>query len=60
MSEQAKVKAHVIRDFKDEGTGESFKADSTPTFEAGAFANYEAAGLVRKPGAEDAKAKPGA
>ena len=47
MTAPAKKKAHVISSFTDAGTGESFTADETPMIEAGSFANYEAAGLVR-------------
>lgn len=47
MTAPAKKKAHVISSFEDAGTGESFTADDTPMIEAGTFANYEAAGLVR-------------
>lgn len=52
MTAPAKKKAHVISSFTDAGTGESFTADATPMIEAGVFANYEAAGLVRAAAAE--------
>lgn len=52
MTLPARKKAHVISSFTDAGTGESFAADDTPMIEAGAFANYEAAGLVRAAPAE--------
>lgn len=45
----SKKRAEVITSFKDEGTGERFEAGATPLIEAGAFDNYEAAGLVRAP-----------
>lgn len=47
MTAPAKKKAHIISSFEDAGTGESFTVDDTPMIEAGAFTNYEAAGLVR-------------
>lgn len=50
-------KAFVIHDFTDSGTGESFEAGSTPMIEVGAFANYEAGGLIRTPTADEAKSK---
>jgi hypothetical protein len=58
-------KAVIVSDFKDAGTGESFVEGDTHTFDAGAFTNYEHAGLVRKhtaadAKADDAKAKPAA
>jgi hypothetical protein len=52
MNAPAKRKAHVIRSFTDAGTGESFTTDDTPLITTGAFANYEAAGLVRAPDPE--------
>lgn len=59
---EKKVKAFIIRDFHDDGTKERFTANETPEISAGAFKNYEAAGLVRKATADDAKnaAKPDA
>lgn len=53
-------KAFVISSFADAGTGERFEAGATPNIEAGAFANYKAAGLVRKARSNDGKAKPAA
>jgi len=47
MTESARKRAFVLRSFTDAGTEENFEADSTPLIELGAFANYEAAGLVR-------------
>lgn len=52
----AKVKAFVIRKFKDDGTKETFAETTIVEIEAGSFANYKEAGLVRKPTAEDLKA----
>jgi len=52
MTEPARKRAHVLRSFTDAGTSENFEADSTPLIEVGAFANYEAAGLVRAPSDE--------
>jgi hypothetical protein len=52
----SKVKAFVIRKFKDDGTKQSFAETTIVEIEAGSFTNYEAAGLVRKPTAEDIKA----
>ncbi|NII59841.1 hypothetical protein [Sphingomonas aerolata] len=54
------IKAFVIRDFTDAGTEERFTAESTPELEKGRFDNFKAAGLVRLPTAEEAKAKPAA
>ena len=59
----SKRKALIVASFRDAGTGESFTADDTPMIDAGAFANYEAAGLVRAPDPERAprkRAKPSA
>jgi hypothetical protein len=49
MSETTKKRAEIISTFTDEGTGQRFTAGDTPLIEAGAFANYEHAGLVRAP-----------
>lgn len=49
MSDPQKKRALILRSFKDEGTGESFEKDATPMIDAGAFGNYEAAGLVGTP-----------
>lgn len=51
-------KAFVVRDFTDAGTETSFtasdgKSDTLVEIDAGAFINYQAAGLVREP--DDAK-----
>lgn len=46
MTDSPKKRALVVRDFDDEGTGERFTKNSTPLINAGAFANYEAAGLI--------------
>ena len=53
--------AYIVRKFKDAGTEQSFAAGSVVELDAGVFANYERAGLVRHPTAEDkrtAKAAP--
>lgn len=47
MAKPAPRKAYIIRSFTDAGTGKTFAAGKTAAIEAGAFANYEAAGLVR-------------
>ena len=44
---EPKKRAEVISAFNDAGTGERYAIGDTPLIEAGAFANYEAAGLVR-------------
>lgn len=59
MSEK-KVSAFIIKDFRDAGTEEVFHAGSVASIDEGAFANYQVAGLVRKPTAEDKKASDGA
>ena len=43
---ETKKKALVVRDFTDAGSGESFAKGDTPLIGVGAFANYEAAGLI--------------
>jgi hypothetical protein len=45
----SKKRAHIVSSFKDSGTGENFTAGTTPLIDAGAYANYEAAGLVKAP-----------
>jgi len=47
------VSAFIIRDFKDDGTQQRFTQGETKRIPEGQFINYEAAGLVRKPTAED-------
>lgn len=54
------TRAHVIRDFNNSGTGERFTEGKTVEIEAGEFANYEAAGLVRAVASHDTKAAPDA
>jgi hypothetical protein len=55
----SKKRAEIVSSFTDHGTGESFTANTTPLIDAGAFANYEAAGLVRAPSsAPKAASKP--
>ena len=56
MSDEKKVSAFIINDFRDAGTEEEFTAGATAPISEGAFKNYEAAGLVRKATAEDKKA----
>jgi len=61
MSDKPKKRAHILRSFRDDGTGERFTAGTTPLVDAGAYANYEAAGLVGAPppaAAAKAKSKP--
>lgn len=41
-----KKKALVLRNFNDAGTGDRFTKGDTPLIDAGAFANYVAAGLI--------------
>lgn len=49
MTDSPKKRALIVRNFKNEGTGERFVKDATPLLDAGTFANYEAAGLVTTP-----------
>lgn len=49
MAETARKKAHILSSFNDIGTGQRFTAGDTPMIDAGAYANYEAAGLVGAP-----------
>ena len=52
----AKTKeAFIVRDFKDAGTEQEFTAGKIEQIDAGSFANYEVAGLVRAPTADDRK-----
>lgn len=44
-----KIAGVPTRDFNDAGTNERFTKDKPHEFDAGAFRNYEAAGLVKKP-----------
>ena len=63
-------KAFIVRKFRDAGTETNFtpsiggQPDTMPDLDAGMFANYAAAGLVRPPSDDDlkisAKAKPAA
>lgn len=50
----AKIAGIPTRDFRDEGTGQRFSKGRPHRFEAGAFANYEAAGLVTRADAKPA------
>ena len=45
----AKIAGIPTRDFNDAGTNERFTKNKQHDFDAGAFRNYEAAGLVKKP-----------
>ena len=57
----ATKKGFVPKTFKDEGTGERFEGGKEHDFTPGAFANYEAAGLIgEKPSAKAATEKGGA
>ncbi|WP_394658571.1 hypothetical protein [uncultured Novosphingobium sp.] len=56
MSDEKTIKAVALKDFNDAGTEQRFAKGDTPTLPEGVFANYEAAGLVRKATAEDARA----
>lgn len=58
MAEPARKRAHIIRSFSDIGTGQRYAAGETPLIEAGAHANYEAAGLIRSPSDEEAAPPP--
>ncbi|HEY9581113.1 MAG TPA: hypothetical protein VIR65_14765 [Rhizorhapis sp.] len=60
MTEKMK-KAFIVRNFKDAGTEKKFTAGATVDLPEGVFRNYEAAGLVRSPNAEEKpKDKPSA
>src|SRR3546814_12926051 len=52
MTEKMK-KAFIVRNFKDAGTEKKFTAGATVDLPEGVFRNYEAAGLVRRPNAEE-------
>lgn len=39
-------KGYALRSFKDAGTGQRFEGEKEHDFEPGAYANYEAAGLI--------------
>lgn len=49
MTDTPKRRAFIVRNFTDEGTGESFTKGATPLLDAGVYGNYEAAGLVTAP-----------
>jgi hypothetical protein len=51
-----KISAFIIRDFKDAGTEQSYKQGGIQDIPEGQFINYEAAGLVRRPTADDKSA----
>ena len=57
MSDGSKKRAHVLKPFKDEGTGQSYKVGDTPMIDAGSFINYQAAELI-EPGVVASTAKP--
>ena len=46
MADTPKKRALVVRSFNVAGTNQRFQKGATPLIDAGAFANYEAAGLV--------------
>lgn len=48
-------KALILRDFKDAGTGRSFKKGAEAELPEGVFDNYAAAGLVEAAPTEKAK-----
>jgi hypothetical protein len=50
-------KAFIISTFNDTGTEQHFTAGSVVDLPEGVFGNYEAAGLVRAPTADDKAAK---
>ena len=57
MTDRPKTKsAFIIRDFNDAGDERNYTAGAIEQIEAGAFGNYEAAGLVRAPTAEERSA----
>jgi len=45
----SKKTGHAKQTFRDAGTGETFEGGKDHPFDAGAYANYEAAGLVSAP-----------
>lgn len=49
------IQVQVLKPFKDAGSGQSYKKGQRPEIEEGAAANYEAAGLVSTPDADDGK-----
>ena len=55
MSDTNTKRAKIVRNFKDAGTETQFTAGDTVDLSEGAFANYQAAGLVE---ASDADAAP--
>jgi len=50
-----KVDAFIVKNFRDAGTEEQFTQGAVTPISEGAFTNYAAAGLVRKPTADDRK-----
>lgn len=54
------IKGIVVRDFRDSGTKQRFEAGAEHDFTPGEHANYLAAGLIRRPEAKSAPAKPAA
>jgi len=59
MTDTPKKRARIAQRFTDHGTGERFMPGAIHLLEAGAYANYEAAGLIAAaPPAAKAPAKP--
>lgn len=58
MTDTPKKRAFIRRNFTDEGTGASFTKGDTPLIDAGAYGNYEAAGLVTAPPVSNAASAP--
>lgn len=54
-----KIDGFAPAKFKDVGTGQHFEGGKIHSFDEGQFLNYENAGLVRKPTADDRKAVQG-
>lgn len=55
----SKKSGYVPTTFKDAGTGETFEGGKDHSFDPGAYANYEAAGLIGKPDAAQTKSDTG-
>ncbi|HEY0130114.1 MAG TPA: hypothetical protein VGB57_01830 [Allosphingosinicella sp.] len=54
---ETRKRAVIVSSFNDAGTGKNYVAGSTRMIAAGAFANYEAAGLVREPAPRQVRPK---
>lgn len=52
MTNAARKRAVIVKSFTDAGTRERFTSGETALIDAGAFGNYEAAGLIRAATAE--------